>query len=774
MTHIKQVIILFFLFTLSVIGITRTISNPQINMVGASTSSLGTTNPVLNGDIGAVFINPASLAEIEAMPLSITQKNIMGEFDYNIINFGIPIKMKLPVNRPTPPHRISLGLSYGSLILENIPNTIEDNGQIWKVGSFSSGVEIIQLTGATSFYDLFGFNILSTGVNLKHISQLVNGEESSTIGIDIGGIVSKHLEMPYVDKVSFGASIQNIIAPAITWEETGNETLLPFTFILGAGADLLDEKLHLYINNGIENVTVAGEFDLANGLFLRAAFESQRLSMGTGIIFDRVATGFAKRDYSLRLDYTYTEYSDTILENDPNHVFSISFLGASQPREPQILYPNQEIIITKSQHYPLSGLGQKNTTVRLYNHDALVQTTVSNKHGKWEAGRFPLKEGKNVVYVKSIDIKTDSSLESNRVTIFSDTIPPSLDIKINPIDNYNLEVMVVSNEQLTSIEGLIGDIELEFKSLKKEVIPEKSILKSQAIRVTLPNTASKWSATLPMPEGLVNGSYLKQEGMSYLEINAIDTAGNFSPITSIPFFFSMKFPNDKHVHYKDSLRFIGNTSETIKSLLINDNAVYLDSYNQFAIPIALEPGKNKISFKIKTLNEKDLEYFMRILRLVTYPDLNEKVKGRREIEFLSTIGVLEGSEDGNFYPDESVTREYIAKLMVLSNQDYITISEPEYDLFPDVRQNHPFAKYIQAGIENGLIFAFPDGTFKPSQTLTLAETVFLLSSAGIIEYQDVDSGDSYLTRAQLAEFLAYTPEYEELIERLIDWERGYK
>lgn len=764
-------LLLLFLIPTSVCGVSRTISNPQLNMVSASTSALGTTNPVLT-DIGATFINPASIAEIDSMPLTVTQKSILGEFNYNVINFGLPVKLKLPTSRPTPPHRLVFGLSYGSVMLNDIPETTLFNGQNWQTGSFSSGFEITQLTGATSFYDFFGFDILSGGVGLKYVSQKVGTSAESTFALDVGGILTKHIEYRFIDNIIIGGAIHNLIAPPIVWEENDNEAVLPFDFIVGIGAGLFDESLHLYLNNGIENVTLGGEYNLANGLYLRGSYESTRLSAGTGILFDRVATGFAQRDYSLRIDYNYTHYTDSVIDADPTHVFSVSLLGASQPREPQILYPNDQLIVTKQKIHPLSGLGQKNTTVRLYNHEALVQTTVADKHGRWEASRFPLKEGKNVIYVKSIDLKTDSSLESNKVVIYSDTIAPQLNVEINPLNDDMLEVYVNANEQINLIEGRIGKKELNFKSAEIQAdVKKPSVPFGKTI--VLPNRPSEWLSIIPMPDHLKNKSYV-QGDLSYLELNAMDEAGNYSPIQTIPFFFSMKFPNDKYVHYKEQLRFIGSGSEAIQSLTINNNAVYLDQYKQFAMPVNLEPGKNLVSVKVKTRNNQELEYFMRILRLVTYPDLNEKVRGRREIEFLSTIGVLEGNEDGNFYPDEPVTREYIAKLMVLSNQDYINIVEPTYNLYPDVLRTHPFAKYIAAAVENGLIFAFPDGTFKPNQSLTLAETVFLLSSAGIIEYQDVEDGNSYVTRAELAEFLAYTPEYEERIERLIDWEKGYK
>ena len=102
------------------------------------------------------------------------------------------------------------------------------------------------------------------------------------------------------------------------------------------------------------------------------------------------------------------------------------------------------------------------------------------------------------------------------------------------------------------------------------------------------------------------------------------------------------------------------------------------------------------------------------------------------------------------------------------------IEDVTYDLFLDVPQDHPFASYIQAGLTSGYIFAFPDGTFKPEQEITLNEAVDLLSSAGVIDFADVEDGDRLVTRAQLAEFLAYTPKIERQISNLINWEKGYE
>ena len=110
--------------------------------------------------------------------------------------------------------------------------------------------------------------------------------------------------------------------------------------------------------------------------------------------------------------------------------------------------------------------------------------------------------------------------------------------------------------------------------------------------------------------------------------------------------------------------------------------------------------------------------------------------------------------------------------MVLAMEEPIE-EEVAFDLFSDVPKDHPFAKYIQSGVNSGLVFAFPDGFFRPEQQLTLSEAIYLLSNSGVIDYEEVEDADRLVTRAQVAEFLAYTPRFERKIEKLIDWERGY-
>ena len=279
-----------------------------------------------------------------------------------------------------------------------------------------------------------------------------------------------------------------------------------------------------------------------------------------------------------------------------------------------------------------------------------------------------------------------------------------------------------------------------------------------------------WLAESQAPERMADNSYVSKE-MSMLKLYAKDLAGNAMDMVKIPFFIGIDFPKDKYVQYKEKVRVIGKSSLLSKSVAINGKTVFVDEDQNFSLSVPLKPGKNLLEVEVESKNDQILTYVMRILSLTSFPDIQSGIKQRREIEFMATLGVITGDKDGNFYPNENVTRRYITKMMVEASKT--PLDPVEGDVFADVASDDPDAAYIQTAVMNGLVFAFPDGTFKPDRPLTLSEAVSMLSNAYIIGDQEVEDTGEFLKRKELAMFLAYTPKYEPKVERLINWETGY-
>lgn len=778
----KRTLLLLLIFNLlsisTVNSIEKSIESPQVQMVGARSASLGVTNPVLMEEVSAHMINPASLGNIDTIPVSGTHKKIMGFFDYKLLNVAIPSDLRVPLKeKKSLLQRLTFGISYGQVSLDGIEKTERDatNTRIESTGEFGSGFKVLNLGVGTTFEETYGFNYLSVGAGAKRLTYYVDNASSSTWGLDGGMIGVKNMDMPYIDRVRVGASVLNVFTPSLKW---GNDSVnnVPMTFYLGAGADLFDETLSVYANNGIDGFAFSSEYYLQSNMILRGSTDFDEFSIGTGIIFEKITTFLSKRDYSVRLDYNYSQHKFP-MDSNPSHMISLSLLGESRPGRPKITHPAKEFIITKEQYITLRGVGPKNTNIQVFNNDELQKTTISEKFGKWKSSHLKLKEGRNEIYVKSWTLDKDNSLASNKIIVYSDSTPPKLDINIIPKEDHYL-VKLTASETLEKITATLNGNPLTFEEVKKPVSeplhPIQKYIPVDPTKTASPLKPTHWEARFKFTEETKVGKVAPQE-LNNIVITGEDKAGNVSVEQDIPFFVSYSFPKDRYVHYKPELRFLGFSSPMVKRVFINDEPVYIDQQYRFSIPIEMIPGKNLVKTKVLTLSGDEIIYTMRILNLKTFPDLNSSVKGRREIEFLATLGVMESDEDGNFYPENYVTREYVTKLMVLSNKDVVIPESVERAPFFDVPAEHPYAIYIQAAIQSGLMFAYPDGTFKPDQPLTLSETILLMSSAGIIDSVEIDEEQypGYVTRAQLAEFLAYTPQFELKIERLINWDTGY-
>jgi hypothetical protein len=734
----------------------RAIANPQLQMLGARSQSLGGLNPTLFGEINSVMANPASMGSTDVMPVAISSQRLINDFDYFLINtayeFEVPYSLQGRLKQ-----NVAVGFSYGSLMSYGVPITRLDKDSstgntIRSDGTGKAGFDVLYLSGSSDFYDLWAFNILSVGAGFKMVRQTIGSDSRAALGLDLGGIGTYQFSDLPIERLHLGLSIHNFLSTNMVWntqhpvtgETITDEAFLPLQLYLGVRADMLDDQLSLFLHNALEGLTVGAEYWLQSSMALRASTNFRQLNLGTGLLFENVVTGFDERGYGMRLDANYTQ-NVAPLDGNPNVNFSVSILGESRPKTPQIFSPLKELT-TRERDVRLAGLGPKNTTIRIYNNKSISRTVKTDRYGNWQFGRFPIKEGKNLIYVSAYSIEQQAAAFSDPVIVTSDTEPPSLNVKIYP-EGKDVVVVVEPSEELVELSAVYQDRNIPFKK-----------------------NGATWVARGPLPSVFYNNSPIPDAFRS-ISVSAIDKAGNKSENNLYNFFIALTSPADKTVHYRDEIRAVGSLSKNIRGLLINDVAGYVDAKNNFALSVRLKPGKNLIKVVLKPIAGDDLIYQNRVLRLITFNDLTKQTKEKREIEFLATLGVLDGDPDGNFYPDRPITRRYVARTLVKLKK--YELEKGNQAAFSDVRQGDQDAAYIQTAIQNGLLFAFPDGTFRPDQPLNFGEVLRLFNNAGIIDEAESPNDQRGVTRGQWAQYLAYTPRYEQQIERLVDWEKGF-
>lgn len=108
-----------------------------------------------------------------------------------------------------------------------------------------------------------------------------------------------------------------------------------------------------------------------------------------------------------------------------------------------------------------------------------------------------------------------------------------------------------------------------------------------------------------------------------------------------------------------------------------------------------------------------------------FPDISGHW-AQAELEKLSKIGILKGFPDGYFRPDQMVTRAQFAKVITIALR--IPEVKPASPTFPDVPANHWAYGYIEAAVKRGLLQGFPDGTFKPEDSVSKPQIVKIIAA----------------------------------------------
>ena len=121
---------------------------------------------------------------------------------------------------------------------------------------------------------------------------------------------------------------------------------------------------------------------------------------------------------------------------------------------------------------------------------------------------------------------------------------------------------------------------------------------------------------------------------------------------------------------------------------------------------------------------------------------------------LAAFKIIHGKEDGKYHPEDMVTREEFAKILVTSlKMDTAVKAGLGFTNFKDVEATRWSAGYISIAAGQGLIKGYPDGTFKPANQVSYAEAVTMLVRA--LGYKD-----EFLSGQWPANYLAKAGEKE--------------
>ena len=109
----------------------------------------------------------------------------------------------------------------------------------------------------------------------------------------------------------------------------------------------------------------------------------------------------------------------------------------------------------------------------------------------------------------------------------------------------------------------------------------------------------------------------------------------------------------------------------------------------------------------------------------SFPDVNKDDWFNVTVSSLANMGAISGYEDGTFRPNEPISRAELASMAVR----FYDAFEVEYEegTFLDVDGDEWYADAIAAAEELGIIGGYPDGTVRPNNNITRAETCAIVN-----------------------------------------------
>ena len=110
-----------------------------------------------------------------------------------------------------------------------------------------------------------------------------------------------------------------------------------------------------------------------------------------------------------------------------------------------------------------------------------------------------------------------------------------------------------------------------------------------------------------------------------------------------------------------------------------------------------------------------------------FTDVPFNHKNATAIAYLKDNNIIGGYPDGSFQPNKSVSRIEALKMLLLGLDKGISPSQEV--TFPDTDKNAWYSSYIGRALNLGMVKGYPDGSFKPANSVNRAEYYKILLEA---------------------------------------------
>ena len=116
-----------------------------------------------------------------------------------------------------------------------------------------------------------------------------------------------------------------------------------------------------------------------------------------------------------------------------------------------------------------------------------------------------------------------------------------------------------------------------------------------------------------------------------------------------------------------------------------------------------------------------------VVAFAGYNDVEADADYAGAVELLSALEIFQGDENGNFNPDNTITRAEMAAIIIRAKGlESAANASKGATMFPDVAADHWASGYVNLASQNGIITGTDEGLFDPNGTLTYEAPVAMI------------------------------------------------
>ncbi len=124
-----------------------------------------------------------------------------------------------------------------------------------------------------------------------------------------------------------------------------------------------------------------------------------------------------------------------------------------------------------------------------------------------------------------------------------------------------------------------------------------------------------------------------------------------------------------------------------------------------------------------------------------FSDVGDDYAYQPQIEALAAAHIVEGFEDGSFGPNQNITRQQFAKMIVLALALPVSDTSicPFQDVANEIGELYPY-HYVAAAADNGITTGIDAATFAPLRNINIAQAITMVSRSAATLTQKAPPG----------------------------------